>query len=381
MIEIALLFKQRTLQILFLGYVIFVPYWVWIQITGQVGTIHNYVWSFIILGIFPFFGGLSGMFLSRKWGLLSSSLGRAIFFLSAGVAVWGLGSIIWAYYNFVLAIEAPYPSLADVGYLLSYPFYVVGLINLGKGIGAYHKLKTNWGRVALVSVPIVGLALTYFVFVTIARGGEFDYQDSSLLKLVFDIGYPLGDAVIVTAIGLVYGLSYRIFGGRFKWPINLLFIGQFLVYLSDFGFSYTTTQGTFYVAGWSDFILLNGLFLLSVSVNAFDIQGISSRVREELTMFAPRATEAVNKLALEIIQNQARIIGTVAWDEAMKVSGLTIDVKSNSLSVDGDPKIVLGQLVGRYEDLFGDASLRICKDVARKFISQVPKEQIPEILI
>ena len=64
----------------------------------------------------------------------------------------------------------------------------------------------------------------------------------------------------------------------------------------------------------------------------------------------------------------------------MKVPGLSINIKENKLSVEGDPKVVLGQLVGRYEGLFGNASLEICKDVARKFISQVPQEQIPDVL-
>jgi len=373
-------FKQRSIQILFAIYAISIPYWAWIQVTGQINTPHNYIWSLIVLGILPVIGGIFGIILSRKWGFLKASLGRAIFFLSAGVMAWGIGSVIWAYYNLVLGVEVPYPSFGDVGYLMSYPFYALGLINLGKGMGAYHKLKTRLGKVALVLVPVLGMAVTYFIFISIARGGEFDYQDSSLLKILFDIGYPLGDATVVTAIGLIYGLSYKVFGGKFKWPINLLFAGQLLLYFGDFFFSYGTTQGTYYIGNLNDLLFVHALFLIAVGVNALNIPGISSRVRDELVMFAPRATEAVNKLVLEIIQRQSHIIGTVAWEEATKVPGLTIDVKNNKLSVDGDPKIVLEQLVGRYEGLFGNASLEICREAARKMVSQLPPEQIPAIL-
>ena len=122
------------------------------------------------------------------------------------------------------------------------------------------------------------------------------------------------------------------------------------------------------------------MLLMAVGVNALDIQGITSRVRAELVMFAPRASEAINSLVLEIVQSQSRIIGPVAWDEAMKVPGLTTDIKNNSLSVNGDPKIVLEKLVGRYEGLFGNASLQICREAASKFISQIPPEQMPTIL-
>ncbi|MDP3697855.1 MAG: hypothetical protein Q8R55_07685, partial [Candidatus Taylorbacteria bacterium] len=299
---------------------------------------------------------------------------------SGGVVAWGIGSIIFAYYNLVLGIEVPSPGLADVVYVLSYPFWALGLINLGKGIGAGYKLRTPKGRVALVLVPILGFALTYFIFVTIAQGGEFDFGDAGAIKIFINIFFPLGDFVIITALGLIYSLSYRMFGGRFKWPINILLIGQFLLYCADSGFSYTAIQGTFYVANWVDLLFAHAMFLLAISVNALNIQGISSRVRDELVAFAPRASQAMNNLVLEIIQGQASIIGLVAWDVATKVSGLKVDIKNNSLSVEGDPKYVLQKLVEEYEKFFGSASLEICKEVTRKFLSQLSPEQIPDVL-
>ena len=374
------LLKQRTIQVLIFGYVVFFPYWIWIYTTGQVGTIHNYVLSILTSGIFPVLGGVFGILLSRKWGFLSSALGRAIFFLSAGVVAYGLASLVWGYYNLVLAVDTPYPSLADAIYILSYPFWAVGLINLGKGIGAGYKLQTIRGKVALIIAPLIGIIFTYFVFILFAQGGGFSFEDSGIIKIFFDVFYPLGDAILITALGLIYGLSYQVFGGRFKSAINILFIGFLMTYVTDAIFSYTTTQETYYTSNWVDLLFVTSMFLIAIGVNALDIQGITSRIRSELTMFAPRATEAINNLVSEIIQRQASIIGAVAWDEAMKVPGLSINIKENKLSVEGDPKVVLGQLVGRYEGLFGNASLEICKDVARKFISQVPQEQIPDVL-
>ncbi|MBI1839127.1 MAG: hypothetical protein HYR95_02450, partial [Candidatus Colwellbacteria bacterium] len=87
-----------------------------------------------------------------------------------------------------------------------------------------------------------------------------------------------------------------------------------------------------------------------------------------------------NSLVLEIIQGQASIIGLVAWDVATRVPGLKLDVKNNNLSVEGDPKMALEKLVGQYEEFFGNASLEICKDVTRKFLSQLPPEQVPDVL-
>ncbi|MBI1838842.1 MAG: hypothetical protein HYR95_00875 [Candidatus Colwellbacteria bacterium] len=313
-------------------------------------------------------------------GLAWWLFGRGIFFFSAGVIAWGMGSVIYGYYNIALEVPVPYPSFGDIGYSLSYFFYAIGLINLGKGIGAGYKLRTLKGKIAIIGIPILGLALTYYMFITVARGGEFGYQTQSLTKLFFDIAYPLGDAVVVIGIVLIYGLSFGVFGGRFRWPVNLLLVGQLLQYFGDFNFSYGTTQGTYYFANWGDLLFVHAVLLIAIGVNALDIQGVSSRVRAELVAFAPRATEAINNLALEIIKGQESIIGLVAWDEATRVPGLNIDVRNNSLSVEGNPKDVLEKLAKRYEELFGEASLRICKDVTRKFLSQLPPEQIPNIL-
>jgi hypothetical protein len=373
-------FKQRTIQILAVGYAVFIPYWIWINVTSQVGTFHNYIWSLFTSGVLPVLGGISGVLLSRKWGFLSSSLGRAIFFLSAGVVAYGAATLIWSYYNLVLAVDVPYPSLADAIYILSYPLWAIGLINLGQGIGAGYKLRTLKGKIALVLAPLIGIALTYFVFISFAQGGDFGFEGAGIVEIFFDVFYPLGDVVIITAIGLIYGLSYKVLGGKFKWPVNILLIGFLTSYVGDALFSYMTAQGTYYTSGWADLLFAISMFLIVISVNALDIQGISSRVRTELIMFAPRAGEAINNLVSEIIQRQAQIIGPVAWDEAVKVPGLVIDIKENKLSVEGDPKNVLEKLVGRYEALFGNASLQICKDVARKFLSQIPPEQVPDAL-
>ncbi|OGY58071.1 MAG: hypothetical protein A3D47_02050 [Candidatus Colwellbacteria bacterium RIFCSPHIGHO2_02_FULL_43_15] len=372
--------KQRTIQILVFGYALLFLYWIWIYSTGQVGTLHNYLWGVFAQGIFPIIGAIYGFLLARKWGFLSSSLGRAIFFLSAGNILFGIASLTWGYYNIILSVEAPYPSLADVVYLLSYPLWAMGLINLGQGIGAGYKLRTFKGKAALVLAPLVGIALTYFVFISIAQGGDFSFEGSNIIKIFFDISYLLGDAVIITTIGLIYGLFYKAFGGKFKSAINILLIGFFVEYLADAIFSYTTTQGTYYTSDLSDLLLTLSVFLIVVGVGALDIGGITSRVRYELTMFAPRASAAINNLVSEIIREQARVIGPIAWDEAMKIPGLNIDVKSNLLSVDGDSKVVLEKLMKRHEELFGSASLEICKDAVRKTLSQIPQDQLPDVL-
>src|SRR3990167_1028819 len=374
------LLKQRAVQILIFSYLLGVSYWAWIYVSGFVDTFHNYLWTFLFLTILPIIGGAYGILISKKWGFLSSALGRALLFSSAGVAVWGLGALVDTYYQFILAIELPYPAVGDFFYVLSIPFLIIGLINLSRAIGGGYKLRALRGKAIFAIIPLFIASISFYFFASVNGGGVFDFTDLGIGVIILDILYSVQDALLIATISLIYGLSYRVFGGRFKAPINILFAGFLAYYIADFFYGYVVMQETYYGGDCVDLLYLTVMFLISIGVNALDIQGISSRVRAELVMFAPRAGEAINNLVLEIIQRQESIIGPMAWEEATKVPGLTIDTKNNSLSVNGDPKDILQKLVMRYEDLFGDASLRICKDVARKFISQVPPEQIPDVL-
>jgi len=373
-------FKQRAVQILTLGYFLGIFYWIWIRAAGLVGTPHNYLWELLFLGILPIFGGISGFLISKKWGFLSTALGRAIFFFSAGIFVWSLGILVSNYHDFLLGVEVVYPSVSDLFYVLSIPFLIIGLINLSKAIGGSYKLHALRGKAIFAIIPLFTIAISYYIYVWINGGVIFDFTDAGIVEIVLDILYSIQDALLITTISLIYGLSYRAFGGKFKQSINLLLVAFLFYYIADLRYSFTVAQETYYVANFDDLLYLSTMFLISIGICAMDIKGISSRVKTELLMFAPRVDIAINSLVLEIIRRQEQIMGPIAWDEASRVEGLVIDIKNNTLSVEGDPKIVLEDLVSRYKNLFGEASLQICRSAALKTISQVPLEKLPSVL-
>jgi thiamine phosphate synthase YjbQ (UPF0047 family) len=84
------------------------------------------------------------------------------------------------------------------------------------------------------------------------------------------------------------------------------------------------------------------------------------------------------QLVNAVIKQQEYIIGPVAWNEARKVSGLVIN--DHNASVSGDGKSVLEKLVNQYATLFGDASVEVCKEAIRHFMSDIKKDEIPQIL-
>lgn len=88
-----------------------------------------------------------------------------------------------------------------------------------------------------------------------------------------------------------------------------------------------------------------------------------------------------SELAKKIIKEQENIIGPVALEQASKVTGLTIDTKTRDVTISGDKKAILENLVKQYENLFGLTSVEVCRDAVRGMISQLPADQVPQVLL
>lgn len=85
-----------------------------------------------------------------------------------------------------------------------------------------------------------------------------------------------------------------------------------------------------------------------------------------------------SKIATEIVKAQAIVIGPLAYDQATMVAGIVIE--SDTISVKGNGKQVLTLLVTKFEGLFGQASVEVCKDAIREMHMKVPPEDLPDML-
>src|SRR5258708_3100494 len=233
-------------------------------------TIYGYIFAFVE-GVIPFAGAFIGFKKAKQWGLFKSSMGKAVFYLSLGLLVWAIGELIWSYYTFFLYPNVPYPSCADASFNLNYPCFGLGVHLLGQATGVKFALRKAGGKLFLVALPIAIFALSWYVLVVIARGGSIT-SGGGTLKVFFDIAYPMGDVIILTMAFLIYGLTFRYLGGRYKWPILITILGILIQYFADFGFSYTTTISTYYNGSAIDL-----LFALSMAIISFGIALLDPR--------------------------------------------------------------------------------------------------------
>ena len=242
--------------------------WLVLYFTNTQSGPYNYLYSFLF-GLIPFFSGIAAMIYAEMWGGLKSAVGKALFFIGLGIFCWGCGENIWSYYNVVLNVPAPYPSLADLGFAPSIFFYGLGAIYLSKATGAQFALRNKTARAFAMLAPFVILGISYYILVTIARGGVLVSDGGNILKTLLDIAYPLGDFVGLTVAIVVSSLSFKYLGGRYVWDIYAILLGLLVMFVGDTIFSYTTTVGTYYNADFGDLVLATGVFLLSFGVLGF----------------------------------------------------------------------------------------------------------------
>ena len=262
----------NTVQKVLIAYlVILLGYWFSLHFFIKTTTgFHNLFFSFMF-SLVPFLGGFFGLFLSKYWGWLKSSVGRAVFFVSLGSFSWGFGSMIWSYFNFFKDVVIPYPSIADVGFLACVVFWTIGIINLSYATGAHSGFKKGNGKLILLSFPFFITLISYYLLVHVARAGVLVDLTGGYLKLFFDLAYPISDVVILTLALLIFSLSVNYLGGKYKLSILSLLAGLVLMYFADFVFSYTTTIGTFYNGDFGDLLFTTALWLICFGTLGFSL--------------------------------------------------------------------------------------------------------------
>jgi hypothetical protein len=91
--------------------------------------------------------------------------------------------------------------------------------------------------------------------------------------------------------------------------------------------------------------------------------------------------DVFSQAAQKIIREQENIIGPVAIERAQRVQGIKLNVeKREVVALEGDKPVILQKLIEQYEQLFGRASVEVCKEAVGALIPQMPEGQVPALL-
>lgn len=176
----------------------------------------------------------------KKWSIL---------FLGLACSSFGVGLVIWAFYNLVLKVEIPFPSIADVFFLAYYIFALFGAIYFLKS------LKVEINQLFIYDSIVV------FAFCLMVIVGIFNFiikpQSENPLSQVINTIYPIGSGVLVAVA--VIGLRLNV--SKMRMPLVLIALAFIFSTIGDIFFSLRTNLGIYWNGDVADLMFAtDGLF-------------------------------------------------------------------------------------------------------------------------
>ena len=231
--------------------------------------------------------------------------------IGIGAAVWGLGQAAWSVQEIVLA-QSPanfFPSYPDLGYLLSVPFAVAGLLRLPGAPAA------NGARVRSVLDGLLIAGALLFISWDVVLGPVYASSATDAFSQIVGLAYPISDIAMITIVLLT--LSRLRVGQRL--PLTLLACGVLLNAFADSSFAYLTTvqnyaSVNFPDLGWTMGYALIGLAAVRTLRTSTHREGDEVR-QPRWTLLLPYFTVAAAGAAAVVTEFAAGSLSRVLeWD-------------------------------------------------------------------
>lgn len=169
----------------------------------------------------------------------TAHLQRAWILLALSAASWCAGEVAWSVYEVGFGVQVPFPSVADVGFLLSIPLAIAGILSF-----AHTARGTSTGMRLWFDRAIVALAL-FFLGWELGLDKVFEAGGDTAAAKVIGLAYPVGDILI----GTVLLLAIRRATDETQGRLFLIFGGLAANALADSAFAYLNANGSYGAIG------------------------------------------------------------------------------------------------------------------------------------
>lgn len=172
-------------------------------------------------------------------GRSSGSTRIAWALIAASALSWATGETVWTVYEVGLNQAVPFPSLADVGFLVAIPFMIAGVLQL-----TYHEKRPLGRTHSVLDAMILAVALVYIVW---GAGLNDLYLKGSIggMGRALVTVYPVSDVVILTL--LVAAL--RKAGRDLRVTLGPLIAAYLTILAADSSFAYLMLRGQYGLLG------------------------------------------------------------------------------------------------------------------------------------
>ncbi len=177
------------------------------------------------------------------------------FWLGGSALAWAAGQAVWSWYELIKGVTAPFPSLADVGFLAAIPLAVTAVLVFPTSqVGTRSRV-----RMVLDGVIVAGSLL--FLSWATTLSAVYRSGAGGLFEQAIGLAYPLGDVVVGSVVLAVLSRAQR------RDRLTLVLIGAGLVALavSDSAFAFLTQNNDFGTGNVIDSGWVAGYLLLALA--------------------------------------------------------------------------------------------------------------------
>ncbi len=173
--------------------------------------------------------------------------------LTIGLVFWFIANIIWAYYEVVLDIVSPVPSLADFFLLSAYAFLIYRLMIIRKKLS--HIIDK---KIMYLMIVLTGLFLAYILNLTLDLAQTSNFR--GMMLFIVTIAYPtLNSILTILAITILLGIKNEKHRHLVPWVCEL--VGFLAIVVGDSWFAIIVLT-TFVEQLWISTLLISAHYLL-----------------------------------------------------------------------------------------------------------------------
>jgi hypothetical protein len=262
--------------------------------------------------------------------VLRGTPGRATWaLLTASSFVWGLGQTVWCYYALVKGTPAPFPSLADAGFLTAVPLAFVALLLFP---GGPHRI--GYRLQGLADGCVIAASLLFASWATVL-GAVYRAPSSGTLTPAVSIAYPIGDLIMVSLVIMLISRA----GRHGRVPLGLVMAGCVLFAFADSAFTYLTTvngyQGPSLLdTGWvAGYLLVAIGALWAMTSRGPEVSGVEDPMVSLVAPYLP-VVAVLGVTAVQLLRG--RHFGTATWVMALVLVLLVIGREALRLWMEGN---------------------------------------------
>ena len=222
----------------------------------QVLTPHRLLALAAVLKLVYLLAGVTWAFACRDRLEPDTPARPAWFLLSLGLLANFAGQLCLAPFQ-VFRNQTPFPSVADIFYVLAYPFLIAALFVL---LNAYREAGLPIGSIVergliLAAVGVVGALVAVPILRPVAQTG------GPLLDRILSVAYPVLDLVLLLPLALLLRIALRLRGSRAGEVWVLILSGIVFLCAGDIFFAYFQSLGETHLDPFvhATFVLAYGL--------------------------------------------------------------------------------------------------------------------------